>query len=254
MIKIRLNSIRRKVLRIIIPEFIWPKITYLDGVPIQVRNRKYSFGSKRILTNGSYEEAERDLLKIIDITGFNVIEMGSSIGILTQILAYRVGKSGIIIGIEADLEIASQTKADLHGLSNIHILHGYAFPVFKIEQQINIVDFNKALGSLGGIVTFELVSIQTQASKENEKIYDIERIIKETQIKPDMLVIDIEGSEQMILSCKSLFPKSIKYILMELHPGIYSQQISNEIVENLQSSGFYVVMKIDNSYLFHRDN
>jgi hypothetical protein len=39
-------NIRRKVLKTIVPEFIWPQAVVLDGASIPVRGMDYSFGVK----------------------------------------------------------------------------------------------------------------------------------------------------------------------------------------------------------------
>jgi len=252
MIKQAFILIRRYLLKIFVPEFVWPKIVFLDKIPIHVRNMNYSFGVKKILSNGTYEFAERYLLSCIKIEGFNIIEIGCSIGILTQILAFRVGEYGRVIAVEADFKLAAQTKRDLAHLHNVQIISGYGFPVKSIRDRINIEKFENSKGSLGGTVEFALDKPNMGKQNNNKNIFDLEKICREYDITPQMLVIDIEGSENVILECDDPFPETVKYILIELHPDLYYNTTEDKIVNSITNNGFSILNKKDNSYIFSK--
>src|SRR2546427_137509 len=102
--------IRRTLLRFLVPEFVWPKSVSIDGARIAVRNAPYSFGVKRVLQRGEYELEERKLLQTILHPGDVVVEMGGSVGILTAIIAGKVGSSGFVISVEASVTLAEYSK------------------------------------------------------------------------------------------------------------------------------------------------
>lgn len=78
--------LRRKLLKVFIPEFFWSKHILLDSVKIKIRKMPYSFGTKWELQRGLYEINERELIKGRIAKGETVFEFGGSIGILTLIL------------------------------------------------------------------------------------------------------------------------------------------------------------------------
>ena len=101
------HKLRRNLLTIFTPEFVWPEYVNIDGVHIKVRNEPYSFGIKLSLTKKLYEGPERNLLKNENLVGENIIEFGSSIGVLSAILAKKVGDKGRVISVEASERISS---------------------------------------------------------------------------------------------------------------------------------------------------
>jgi len=105
-----LYRMRRTLLRVLVPEFVWPKSVLIDGARIAIRNAPYSFGVKRVLKRGEYELEERGLLSNILQPGDVVVEMGGSIGILTAIIAARVGSSGFVTSVEASAKLTTYSR------------------------------------------------------------------------------------------------------------------------------------------------
>jgi FkbM family methyltransferase len=251
-----LYRIRKYILRKFIPEIYWPKVIHIDNVPFKIRNMPYSFGTKRALIKGIYETSERDLLRQCTIFENDVIiEMGSSIGVITAILSDKLSDSGFLFSIEAAREL-TDTSEKILGKENVRILNGYGFPVFIFENEIRIKNFDKNT-SLGGIVHFDYnlnrnELDQNMDSSDDVPIYTINSIIEIINLNPTVLVIDIEGSEKIILDQKPNFPKSIRLIIIELHPGIYNITNQNKIIDVIQYEGFDLIRKSSNNYHFER--
>lgn len=249
-------KIRRSLLNKIVPEFIWPKDALIDGTKIQIRNTPYSVGTKWILRKGTYEVAERKLISRFLKPGLVVFEMGASVGILTAIMSQIVGALGKIISVEASENLTSFSRIWLEEKGNVKVLTGYAFPVFDGKNLIKINAFDESLGSLGGIVSYELNSSpqKEKYAKENREVYDIKQISEQFGILPDVLVIDIEGSETVLLQIEPALSKSIKYILIELHPHLYGTSIQNEIIDSISAQGYKLESNEGDVYLFERLN
>jgi len=246
------HVIRRFLLKIVVPEFFWPVSVEIDGALIGIRNRPYSFGVKWILRKRNYENAERGILKDILFEGANVIEMGGSIGVLTSIISKGIGVKGRIVSIEASESITKYSKKWLEKLGNIKVETGFGFPVFETPRSLVVRTFDESAGSLGGIVKFDHTAPPTREPEED--IFDLKTIIKKHNLQPDILVIDIEGSESIMKTVKPDFPLSIKNILIELHPGLYEngQVDKDAIIETIRREGF-VLEKCDfESCLFKR--
>ena len=103
-------NLRREILKIIIPEFFWPKYVIIENIKFKLRNTPYSFGVKWQILKGGYEVAERMLLKDQIIEGDVIIEMGGSIGVITAVLQNMTGEKGFVVSIEASLKLSDYSK------------------------------------------------------------------------------------------------------------------------------------------------
>lgn len=241
---------RRALLKYAIPEFVWPKQVVLDGVAIPVRNTPYSFGAKYILKKGEYEVAERKLLAGIIKHGDVVFEMGGSIGVLTSIIAHMTGKEGRVFSVEASKKLTNYSKAWLEQKGNIRVLTGFAFPINSCDRTIRVNSFDESQGSLGGVVSFEATSAANENSHEDQSIYDVKTIADQFKVSPDVLVVDIEGSETILLEDYATLMSSIQYVLIELHPHMYGEEIKHKIIEKIERLGYQVASNEGNIYLF----
>ena len=246
-------DIRRKIAKLIVPEFFWPKNINIDNVEISLRGAPYVFGVKLGLKNGSYEAPERNLIKQIDLKGEQIIELGGSIGILTAILAHKIGSSGRIISVEASNKLSDYSRIWLQKNKIISVVTGFAFPVYSLKKLINVVNFDESGSNLTGIVEFQSESSNKLIQDNNENIYDIQKLCNQYKINPTFLVIDIEGSERILVEQKPDFPSSIHLILIELHPWIYGEEIQEKIIEVIIREGFIIAAKASDSFLFKRD-
>jgi FkbM family methyltransferase len=240
---------RRWVLKKIIPEFFWPKYINVDNVPFKIRGTPYSFGTKLEIVRGLYELPERRLIRNKIKKGDVIIEMGGSIGVLTTLISQMTGPSGFVVSIEASSKLVEYSKFLLEK-DNVKIVHGFAFPVFKLKKSIIVNDFDESGGSLGGKVKFN--EVNNQFSNDDSKIFDIDKISSFFQITPTVLIIDIEGSEKIILSQCPNFPKTIRTIIIELHPNLYTEEEKIKIIQKILDDGFVIELIDSTSYLFTR--
>ena len=72
--------------------------------------------------------------------------------------------------------------------------------------------------------------------------------------KPTVMVIDIEGSEDIILSQDMNLPDTIDRIIFELHSFIYGKATEKKIIARVQEQGFELVKRDESVYLFARKN
>jgi len=253
----RYYNLRLRVLQHVVPEVVWPRTVKVDGATIEVRGAPYSFGIKKLLSySDSYEAPERYLAGLFLTPGMNVLELGGSIGILTAVIAHKVGEEGRVVSIEADPRLTEHSQTWLKkNYGNVEVVHGFAFPVWQVPVHLNVSDFNDGNGSLGGIVCFST----NESSKENDnlwrdKIWDVKRACSDWDLEPDAVIVDIEGSELVILECDFYLPRSTKFMLIELHPGNYpkGEAQMQKIIDVILSSGFSMTHRISNTFLFTR--
>jgi FkbM family methyltransferase len=243
--------VRRHLLKKLVPEFIWPKEVNIDGVLFNVRNTPYTFGTKRALVKGDYEVFERKLMKSQIQIDDVVFEMGGSIGVLTKILSESVGSGGKVYSVEASEVITSYSKEYLEKNGNITVCSGFGFPVFSVENKIKIQNFDDSSGPLGGVVSFEN-NDQEESNESKNNIYDIKKLMEISETSPTVLVIDIEGSEKILLDYKPNYPKSVRMVLIEMHTNVYGEVMRDKIIQNIVDDGFKVELCQQDVYLLKR--
>lgn len=246
-LKKRLLILRRRILSRIVPESYWPPFVDVDGVQIQVRDAPYSFGVKRLLAHSNdYELAERKIVHAILVPGMTVIEMGGSIGILTSVIANLVGPQGRVVSIEASRALVSYSKTWLEKSPHVTVVRGFGFPVWQVPTELRVAGFDDDNGSLGGTVAFRLDEPATPEPGSGDigapagEVWDLSRICDTYALRPDVLVVDIEGSELLMLEAPLEFPSTIQYLLIELHPWLYPDKGSHasRLVETIKAAGF----------------
>lgn len=234
-----------------IPEFIWPVSVNISGAEIPIRNEPYSFGTKWILKKKEYENPEIALVNEILKEGDTVLEMGTSIGVLTRVMSKIVGENGKLFTVECNEELYKQCHRWISLYPNINLLYGFGFPVYKVPDSLSIDGYSDDLGSLGTKLEF---STDQHFVTRDHRIIDFYTIEQSYSFKPKILVIDVEGSEEIIMSSEFQIPKYIQAIIIELHPGMYKHTFSTEteIINAIKLAGFNLHKKIASSYLFKR--
>lgn len=244
----KLVSLRRNFLTFVVPEFFWPENIILDNAKIKLRGAPYTFGIKLSLKKGEYEGPERNLIRSYNLEGEVIIEMGGSIGILTAIMANKVGSAGMVISIEASQRISSYSRSWLEKNQNTKVIAGFGFPVAEVTTMIDVIRFDESGNSLEGKVDYK----STKKSLTNNSIYDIQKISSLYNLKPTVLVVDIEGCEKIILDQRPNFASSIKLILLELHPELYGESNKLEIINIIIEEGFFIKNNEGEVFLFER--
>ncbi len=241
-------EVRRVLLKYLVPEFVWPRQVFIDGVAFNVRNTPYSFGIKYLFTRRPevYEQAERSFLSSIE-PGDRVLELGSSIGILTRLIRERTGPAGSVLAVEASSKLTSYSRTWLEQFPNVRIVNKYAFPVHR-----NIplsFSFNDLKGSLGGSVNF---GSDVNDGKRSDTFF-IEDGEKEFNFYANILICDIEGSEVTLLQAEASLPAYLQKIIIELHPDIYSENTAFQIIVKLEAFGFKLQASLHSVYYFQRN-
>lgn len=244
-----LDNLRRNILKFVVPEFVWPRDIIIDNAKIKLRGAPYNFGIKLSLKKGEYEGPERNLIRSYNLNGEVIIEMGGSIGILTAILANKVGNNGKVISVEASQRISSYSRRWLEKNQNTKMITGFGFPVAEVKVMIDIMKFDESGNSLEGQVIYKTTN---KGLTNDSSVYDIQKISSLYNIKPTVLVVDIEGSEKIILDQKPNFPSTIKLILIELHSNLYGESNKLEIINRIIAEGFFMKANEGNVFLFER--
>ena len=242
-------QVRRFILRTFIPKFLFPKFVILNGAKIDVRNSGYTFGVKLAICRNTYEINERILLEEALNTGDHVLEMGASVGIVSRVILSMIGSAGVLKSIEASESVFKTTNRAMSNLTNFQLIHGLGFPVSKInKEKYSRRSFNFDRSTLGGHLDFES---EIDDLENSIPIYDISSLTDES-FNPSVLVLDIEGSEIVLLDLELTIPNSIINIIIELHEFIYGPKLKNEIIERLVSLNYEVVKELNDVFWLRR--
>lgn len=254
-----LASFRRGVLRALIPEFVWPQVVDVDGVKFRVRGEPYSFATKKLLAFGteSYEADERRLVSHFLAPGMVVFELGGSIGVLSSIIADKIGPTGKLITVEASKKIGRHTKRWIEKQYPwVTVLIGAGLPVWDCAPLgLKVDGFDESRGSLGGSVVFGAVAhygVDRSGGSPSE-IWDLSRLAGQSRAPVDALIVDIEAGEEEILRTALDFPSSLDWVMIELHPKKYREaSTANLVLERIEDQGFEVHSSRGNTYLLRR--
>ena len=259
-----LQSVRRRVLKRVVPRWIWPKVVVVEGVSIPVRDAPYSFGIKRELSfTNNYELPERMSVRDVVRPGSHVIELGASIGVLTAVMAHLAGPSGRILAVEADSRLTRYASSWLPSkFPNTQLVSGFGFPIWHVPNGLVVESFDDDLGSLGGTVHFSLSRVSGSASmlesvhvdSRRPDVWDLARLTSVFGCSPNVLVADVEGSERVLAVNPPNYPESIRDVIMELHPWKYpdGSRESEAIEKAMLLEGFERVSKIGATYHWSR--
>jgi len=253
-LKLTFYAARRRILKRFVPELVWPESVEIDGARIKLRGAPYSFGVKRILRKGQYEGPEREIARKILVPGMTVIEMGSSIGVLTAVMAHFVGKTGTVVAVEASEELTRHSRTWLEADGIVKVVCGFGFPVWEVPSGLVVGGFNSNTGSLGGSVDFSVAPTQSPVRSGGADVLDLRTLCERFNLTPDVLVVDVEGSESLLTQTEPRLPVTIRHLLIELHPWKYvgGEHEMDLIVNSIQADGFELEERIGVVHHFRR--
>jgi FkbM family methyltransferase len=195
------------------------------GVVVPLRTTPELRKSRRSIFRGTYEAPEistlSKLLKPDDV----VLELGGGCGVVSAYIGRQLSDSRNLYTVEAN----SRMIPSIESVAQANSL------------QTNVIHAAASL-SEGPIEFFFdaefLSSSATDRGKGAEKrvvqgksIYDLLR-----DIKPTVLVADVEGAEAELLTIE--MPPSIRLIVAEIHPHVIGDKAASDIVKSLLLQGF----------------
>lgn len=255
MITTSLRHLRRWLLKKLVPEAVWPVDIQLTGVRIPVRGQPFSFGVKRALCNGTYEYPERTLLAEVLRPRMTVIELGSSLGVVSAVAAEAVGREGKVVCVEAAADLAHKAGAWLKPrYPHVSIVHGYGFPTLRVPADLSVAGFENHGISLGGRVEFGRAQAHSTPNAHS-LVFDLGSVMEKCDVNaPDVLVCDIEGSELVITDPSFTLPPTLRYVMIELHPQLYPNHDSDSqaICQAIERCGFTLKRTVHATHLFCR--
>lgn len=165
----------------------------------------------------NYEPEVREVIKKIIKSGWTCLDIGSNIGIVTDMLSIQAGPTGQVIAFEAFKANADQLKKYLKKeikagyvkVNNLAVSDG-------ISEYLYLYPGRNSAAGEWNIKGFDLNGNETEARlKVNSTSLDA---FFPKDFKVNFIKIDVEGAGgQVLIGSKSLIERSLPVILMEFH-------------------------------------
>jgi FkbM family methyltransferase len=211
----------------------------LEGVRLDLRG--LSPMMKNIILTGRYEAQERRLCARSLRPGDVVLELGGAIGFVGLYCRKALGVKRVV-SVEAN-------PATLARLQDNYERNGLYPEV--IHAAAGAVDGTLDLDVSG---EFWENRISSGAAESGKRItvpaLGLASILARLPEPPTALICDIEGAERFLDF--SVLPRSVKTIIMELHPDFIGEAETRAILERLGKIGFDLILEDGGSVLMRR--
>jgi FkbM family methyltransferase len=212
----------------------------VGDIVIEAPKPPVSKSVRKALRNNEYETAEIYLVRQLVRPGNTVLDLGSGLG-LTSIAAAKASGSGRVVGYEADPVIAPLAEKNVR------------------RNGVQVEIRNKAIAKDKGACAFHVhrsfPASSVFPSRKSKKILIEADAFQEVvdEIRPDVIVCDIEGIEKEVFAGANL--PSVQRMVMEVHPQIIGLPGVRKCVQEVTASGFSLVesLCIGQVLVFDRD-
>lgn len=192
-----------------------------------VRWSKFTFYVDRKLISGKqiasifwgfYESAERRLIEKHLPANLDVIELGSSLGIVTSHIGSRLLPGRKLIGVEANPKLISLLNANVKK----HLVNGVYF--FVSNQAIDYQKSEVELSITNNNTETRVITDSQIPTGVVVRTTRVDSLMKDHHIQDYVLVCDIEGAEIGVLLNDSDALKSCSHLFIELHETYYQDK------------------------------
>jgi len=215
------------------------QVVELDGIHV-----KSDATQARAVRNGlfkrTYEGPERQLVSRVLKPGDAVLEIGAGIG-LVGLLSARLVIPGRVVSFEANPALEKVIRAN-------HALNATS-PELRM----------KAVTRDGAPITFHtsdnVLSSSLFKRSETQQSLTVDSVALDdalAEIKPDVLIMDVEGAEIDLLASGDL--QTVRTVIVELHPHVVGEDQIEALLGSLNERGFDVAERLENNVLLSRRN
>ncbi len=226
---------------------------YQDKVPsLLIKGLKFDCSSKQISSHtkaqiffGIYESAEYRFCKKYIKDGSNIIELGSSIGLISSFISKTKSPKNIL-AVEAnpDLIPVIRSNFSLNDVNN-HTICNKAIGRDKLQKLWFSKGTDNTTGSISEIESFGAIEVTCTTLSE---------LVDQAGFENYVLICDIEGAEVDILNETNDGLKLCKLLIIEIHTterSGRSYSIEN-IVGLIENKDFEIMERYGNSFVFRK--
>lgn len=215
----------------------------INNIPGEYEVDARSDIGKRILVTKEYEpEIVETILKNIT-PNTDAINIGANIGLYTCLIAQKISSDKKVLGLEPTSNAFGLLERNVtrnHHEERVIAFKGVAADTSG-EFEINTIEGKEEYSSIGNLVH---PAVQDkQKDKQLVKGETLDSLVNLHQLKPGLMVIDVEGAELKVLrGAEEVLKKYKPVIISELEDSLLSEQGSSaiEVVEFLEKLGYKV--------------
>ncbi|SLN63730.1 protein-L-isoaspartate O-methyltransferase [Roseovarius litorisediminis] len=200
----------------------------LNGVLLSVPDEMINPRIAAKLANAGYEAHEAQAAQMRLRPGQRVLELGSGLGYIASICAAVTGPENVVT-VEANPELLAVIRANLdqNGFGQVTLLHG---AVAEMKDATQEIEFEKKKTFWASSIADVSANPDLVVSVPFLRLSDLL-----AEYRPHMVIMDIEGAEQYLFDAR--WPRFVRSVMMELHPGRYPDTTIKRIVDCMSASG-----------------
>lgn len=200
----------------------------IDDVILEVPDSLLTPGLIEKMTAGQYESSEARAAHMRVKKDHRVLELGGGIGYISSLCAQITDPSNILT-VEANPNTLDVIRhnLDLNGAASAKLIHG---AVVNDIKGLETVPFRVGKVFWGSSIA--------ETDTPNEDIVEVPTVALHDLIqthRPQVVIMDIEGAEELLFDTP--WPRFIRQVILEIHPGLYHNSVIKTIVDCMSQSG-----------------
>ena len=219
---------------------VYGTVADVEGIKMKIDPRLSAYQVNKLLC-GRHTRHERQLMIPLLEPDDVVMELGGGIGMLSTACALEIGGDRVH-SYEANptMESLIRENYELNGV-NPHL------KMCMLDEKPGTCTFHVS-EHFARSSAYKL-DVQGETTAYEVPVEPLNDEIK--RIEPTVLIMDVQGSEDQLLSFADLSP--VRKLLVEMHPDILGISRVNELRRQLRNQGFSEINRAGQSFLYIRE-
>jgi FkbM family methyltransferase len=199
----------------------------VDGISLTIPDHMLTDRIAEKLATGAYEGDEAAAVRMRLRPGRRILELGAGLGFVAALSSRITGPENVTT-VEANPDMLAVIRGNLarNGYGAARLLHG----AVTGDGAGRTVDFAHK-------TAFWSAHLATAGTRPDATAavprLSLPRLLADH--RPQMVVMDIEGAEAQLFDAP--WPRFVRSVIIELHPGRYPDTVIKRIVDCLSASG-----------------
>ncbi len=188
--------------------------------------------------------------------GMTVFEIGACEGYFTVLISKLIGEKGRCYSFEPMPKYADYLEKNIQLNSLTNVIQMRKAVGLKDSEPITFSDEDetsyRAISKLWNFSPLKSIDQSAGATARNRvEVISISQFMKEKNLRPDLIFIDVEGCETLVFDdlLRNVESKDCPAVYFESHQQIYGAEVLNQILENFRMKGFSISKVTPNHYL-----
>lgn len=164
--------------------------------------------------------------------GDTVLDIGANIGYYALLESKLVGTRGNVYAIEP---VSSNYRMLVENIKLNHLTNVHPFNVAAGSKAGEGEIYVASKGNISSLIPREG---SAYVRKEKIRVISVDEFIKEQNIRPSLIRMDVEGYEKEIIKGMTEVLRHKPKFLMEVHPGLMSLEELTEMFSAIENAGY----------------